>query len=240
MLNFKQFIIESETTLEYHEQLNPMIWKDDAIKPEVRKHLLKIADAWREFANIPSKAVKDILLTGGNANYNYTKFSDLDVHLLVDKKKIADCEKVILDDYLKDKKALWALNHDIKIYGYTVELYAQDIDEATSSNQGVFSLKQNEWISKPKKVSINLKDTYLLKKIKTLKGTIDYFISSKCDDVKKLEEFKEKMRQMRSSAIKSGGEFSIENLAFKELRNRGYLDRLTNYIKNLEDTKFGL
>jgi hypothetical protein len=121
-----------------------------------------------------------------------------------------------------------------------VELYAQDIDEATSSNQGVFSLKQNEWISKPKKVSINLKDTYLLKKIKTLKGTIDYFISSKCDDVKKLEKFKEKMRQMRSSAIKSGGEFSIENLAFKELRNRGYLDRLTNYIKNLEDTKFGL
>jgi hypothetical protein len=162
------------------------------------------------------------------------------VHLLVDKKKIADCEKVILDDYLKDKKALWALNHDIKIYGYTVELYAQDIDEATSSDQGVFSLKQKEWISKPKKVSINLKDTYLLKKIKTLKGTIDYFISSKCDDVNKLEEFKEKMRNMRSSAIKSGGEFSIENLAFKELRNRGYLDRLTNYIKNVEDTKFGL
>jgi len=240
MLNFKQFIIESETTLEYHEQLNPVIWKDDIIKPEVRKHLLEIADAWREFANIPSKAVKDILLTGGNANYNYTKFSDLDVHLLVDKKKIADCEKVILDDYLKDKKALWALNHDIKIYGYTVELYAQDIDEATSSDQGVFSLKQKEWISKPKKVSINLKDTYLLKKIKTLKGTIDYFISSKCDDVKKLEEFKEKMRNMRSAAIKSGGEFSIENLAFKELRNRGYLDRLTNYIKNVEDTKFGL
>ena len=240
MFSFKEFIAEQKTTLEYHSQLNPKLWDKDQLKPEVRKHLLEIASAWRKFANIPANAVKDILFTGGNANYNYTSFSDIDVHLLVNKKQVADCEKQILDDYLKDKKTLWAVNHDIKIYGYNVELYAQDIDEPTSSNQGVFSLQQNKWIRKPEKVSLDLNDKYLLKKIKNLKEMIDYLISTKCDDMEELENLKKKLRDMRAAGIQKSGEFSVENLAFKELRNRGYLDKLTNYIKFIEDKKFGL
>lgn len=240
MFSFKDFIAEQKTTLEYHSQLNPKIWDKDELIPEVKKHLLEIAKAWQKFANIPAKAVKDILFTGGNANYNYTQFSDIDLHLLVDKKQVADCEKKILDDYLKDKKNLWAVNHDIHIYGYNVELYAQDIGEATSSNQGVFSLKQNKWLKKPEKVLVDLNDKFLLKKIKNLKDMIDYLISSKCDDMNELESLKKKLRDMRAAGIQKSGEFSVENLAFKELRNRGYLDKLTNYIKTIEDQKFGL
>ena len=240
MFSFKEFIAEQKTTLEYHGQLNPKIWNKEKLNPEVRKHLLEIAAAWQKFANIPTNAVKDILFTGGNANYNYTSFSDIDVHLLVNKKEVADCEKQILDDYLKDKKTLWAVNHDIKIYGYNVELYAQDIDEPTSSNQGVFSLKQNKWIKKPEKVSLDLNDKFLLKKIKNMKEMIDYLISTKCDDMDELENLKKKLRDMRAAGIQKYGEFSVENLAFKELRNLGYLDKLTDYIKSIEDKKFGL
>lgn len=240
MESFKQFLLEFETTLKYHDTLNPAIWKVERLDSEVRKHLLKIAEEWRKFSNIPISAVKDIILTGGNANYNYTKFSDLDVHLLVDKAKIADCEKSILDDYLKDKKYLWTLNHDIKVLGFPVELYAQDLDEKTSMDQGVFSLKNNAWVKKPVKEKVNLQDPALARKVKHLKDMIDLFINSKSTDVAKMDAFKDRLRTMRGAAVQKGGEFSLENLAFKELRNQGYLDKFSNHIKKLQDQQLSL
>ena len=80
----------------------------------------------------------------------------------------------------------------------------------------------------------------LLKKINHYKHMIEHFMKSKSDDVLKMKAFKEKFRLARKSAIARGGEFSLENLAFKELRNRGYLDKFTNYINNLEDHQLSL
>ena len=45
---------------------------------------------------------------------------------------------------------------------------------------------------------------------------------------------------MRSSAIEKGGEYAPENLVFKELRNRGYLDKMSKYVRNLEDEDLSL
>jgi len=240
MLDFKYFFNESKTTLQFHNELNPKIWEKESLKPEIAKQLLKIAEAWREFAKIPKNAVKDILFTGGNANYNYTKYSDIDLHLLVDKKEIAECDKDILDDFLKDKKSLWSLSHDIKIYGVPVELYAQDLNEPTSSDQGVYSLNLDKWIRKPQKTCVRLKDTYLINKINHMKNQIDNFVDSKSEDVQKMNNFKEKIRKTRTAAVQKGGEFSLENLAFKELRNLGYIDKLADYIKKAEDKKLSL
>jgi hypothetical protein len=237
MLKFKDFF-ENKITLQYHEELNPKLWKNNALDPEVRKHLLTIAESWREFANIPKNAIKDVMLTGGNANFNYTKHSDIDVHLIVDLKKIDNCK--LLDDYLLDKKTLWAVNHNIKVFGYPVELYAQDEKEKTPSNQGAFSLKNNKWIIEPKKVSVNLNDPYLLKKINQYEEIIDQFMSSKSDNLIKMKEFKDKLKSMRQSAIHKGGEFSLENLVFKDLRNRGIIDKFSDYIKNIEDHKLSI
>ena len=97
----------------YNQELNIKFWEDGVLKPEVKDKLLQIGNKWADFAKIPSNAVKDMILVGGNANYNYTRFSDLDLHLVVDKSQIADCPD-LLDDYLRDKKKLWALVHDIK------------------------------------------------------------------------------------------------------------------------------
>ena len=142
-------------TLRYHNTLNPKFWVGEAIKPEVREALLRIAEEWAEFANIPNSAIIDVILVGGNANYNYTKYSDLDLHLLVNKQDIADCPDLI-DDYLRDKKQLWSLTHDIKIYGHDVELYAQDRTDPIPSGQGVFSLMNSLWIRRPVYQEVNL------------------------------------------------------------------------------------
>ncbi len=125
----------------YNNKLNIKFWDNGVLRQEVRDKLLQIGTKWAEFAKIPSTAVKDMILVGGNANYNYTRFSDLDLHLVVDKDQIADCPD-LLDDYLRDKKKLWALVHDIKIYSHPVELYAHDENDPLPANQGVYSITQ--------------------------------------------------------------------------------------------------
>ena len=69
---------------------------------------------------------------------------------------------------------------------------------------------------------------------------IEHFIASKCDNIEKMEAYKEKIRKMRGSSVQKGGEFSLENLAFKEIRNKGYLEKFSNYIKNVQDRKLSL
>lgn len=223
----------------YNNKLNIKFWEDGIIRPEVKDKLMQIGNKWAEFAKIPSDAIKDFILVGGNANYNYTRFSDLDLHLVVDKSKIADCPE-LLDDYLRDKKKLWALVHDIKIYSHPVELYAQDENDPLPANQGVYSLTKNQWIMEPRKVEVDLTDPLLFRKVRDMMEKIDDLIENEADDPDVLKKLQKKIRDMRASAIQQGGEFALENLVFKELRNRGYLDKLSNHIRHLEDTNLSL
>jgi hypothetical protein len=239
-MQFKQYIYESETTLQYHDNLNEKLWSNKVLHKKIKNHLLKIASAWQEFAKIPESAVLDIIITGGNANYNYTEFSDIDLHLFVDKNKIAACNKDVLNDYLLDKKALWALHHDIKVVGYPVELYAQDVNEPTSKNQGVYSLLKNKWIKPPVKEKVNFNDPLIKHKVASIKHHIDFFVNNKSNDVKKMQEYKEKIRKLRAASVQKGGEFSIENLVFKELRNKGYIEKFHDYIDHAQDHDLSL
>jgi len=235
MIAFKDF----KTTLKYNNELNSKFWQKEILKSNVRSALMDIAKKWAEFSNIPTSSIKDIILVGGNANFNYTKYSDLDLHLLVDKKQIANCPD-LLDDYLKDKKQLWSLTHDITIYGHDVELYAQDVSDPTPRNQGCYSIKTNKWISKPVKEIVNLKDPLIKQKVKSFADRIDYLINAKSDDHEALNKIKTKLREMRSSSIRRGGEFALENLIFKELRNLGFIDKLSKYITQIQDQSLSL
>ena len=90
MKSFNYYITErKQLTLQFHKELNPKFWnKDKELDPKVKTHLLKIAEAWAEFSDIPKSAIKDIYFTGGNCNFNYTKFSDVDIHLALDMKNM--------------------------------------------------------------------------------------------------------------------------------------------------------
>jgi len=235
MIKFKDF----ETTLKYNDKLNLKFWKSDNLKNSVRIALLNIAKKWAVFSNIPLSSIKDIILVGGNANYNYTQYSDLDVHIIVDKEKIFNCPD-LLDDYLKDKKQLWSLTHDITIYGHDVELYAQDMKEVSPKNQGSFSLKHNKWINKPIKQKIDYNNILIKKKVKSFIDKIDYLIDTQSDNEHSLNKIKKKIREMRTSSIKKGGEYALENLVFKELRNLGYLNKLNKYINKIHDQSLSL
>ena len=227
-------------TLMYHEDLNVKFWDGLVLRSEVREKLLEIGYTWAVFAKIPSNAIQDIILVGGNANYNYTEYSDLDLHLVVDKDEIAACQTDFLDDFLRDKKRLWALTHDVTLYGQPVELYAQDIRDEIPRNQGTYSVLNQRWIQEPRKQYVDFTDPLLKQKVRDMMERIDDLIDTQADDITVLNKLKEKIRTMRGSAIQRGGEFALENLVFKELRNRGYLDKLSKYIRTIEDRNLSL
>lgn len=239
MKSFSSYLAELHIRLEYHDTLNPKLWTDGKLDPKVRQKLLQFGEAWRQYANIPADAVKDVIMIGGNCNYNYTSVSDIDVHLIVDKAKMGKGNP-LLDDYLQDKKVMWTMTHDIKVYGYPLEPYAQDSEASYPVNQGVFSLKHNEWINKPEYLGKDFaKDKHLIKKVKFYMNMIDHMIDNKVhtDHTAKLRR---KLREMRGAGIQKAGEFSFENLVFKELRNHGYLDKMNDYERKEQDKKLSL
>lgn len=234
----RSLITELKLTLRSHETLNPNLWKKEKLDPEVWRALNRIGKEWQSFANIPDSAIRDVIICGGNANYNYTDQSDIDLHLVVDKEGVK-CDGLV-DDYLQSKKQLWALTHDITVKGQPVELYAQDFRDPFRKGQGIYSLKSNKWLQKPTKYKIDRRNPEVVRKTKQYMDSIDHLIDTNADDVASLRKLKNRLKQMRSTAIEKGGEVAPENLVFKELRNRGYIDKMNDYMKNLEDQSLSL
>ena len=239
MKKFSNFLTEIKISLQYHDELNPSLWSGGKLDSEVRLKLITFAETWADFANIPKNLIKDIIFTGGNANYNYTKKSDIDVHLVIDRSKIGD-DKKLVDEYLQDKKVLWSLTHNVRIRGYPIEPYAQDLTLEYPKNQGVYSLKRNKWIQKPVHGDYDFQNDHLLKqKVSHYIKVINHVINSKMS-LNHVESLKARFKEMRNSAIHKGGEFSTENLVFKELRNRGLLDKMNKYQTDFEDQELSL
>ena len=212
------------------DELNPKIWdKEQKMKPEVKKTLLKIADDYFESLDLPGVDIEDVTMTGSLANYNWSKYSDVDLHIVIDYDDLP-MERDLVQDFLKSKSSNWNKEHDVKIYGYDVELYVQDINEPHHST-GVYSILNNEWNIEPEKKKISFSDKSVKDKANRLMDRVEE-IYDEMDDVgneetvKRVDKLTEKIKKMRQSGLESGGEFSVENIVFKVLRRNGMLDRL--------------
>jgi hypothetical protein len=230
---------ELKITLQYHDELNPKLWDGDVLKKDVRNALIKFGQEWSKFAKIPKDLIQDIVMTGGNANYNYTGKSDIDVHVIIDRSKLFHDAKFV-EEYLQDKKSLWTLTHNIDVYGYPLEPYAQDDSIKYPKNQGVYSLMKNEWIVKPIHCNYDFKNDHLLKqKVKHYMHAIDHMIKHHMGQ-SSFDSMKQRFKDMRTASLQQYGEFGRENLVFKELRNRGYIDKMNKYQASFKDKELSL
>lgn len=219
------------------DHLNPKVWEDDeTMKTEVRKRLLKIADDYFEGLDLPGVDIEDVTMTGSLANYNWSKYSDVDLHIIIDYKDMP-MKQDLVQDYLKSKSSSWNENHDIKIYGFDVEIYVQDSEEEHVSS-GVYSLLRDEWNVKPEKKKISIKDKAVKNKANRVMDMIEdlHDKMQETDDHEQIVELadkvKDKIKKMRQCGLDKGGEFSVENMVFKVLRRNGMLERL-NDIKTV-------
>lgn len=217
-----------------HNELNQEIWNGDKIKKNISKVLKVIAKDFYDFLKIDAP-IEGIWFTGSLANYNWTKFSDIDLHILVDYSKINKDESLVLE-YLSSKKDNWMNLHNIEIKNFDVEVYAQDINEKHSST-GVYDIMNDEWIRKPSKEKPSINKSSIKKKIKKIINKIENLSSIK--NLDKIQEegnkIKDNLKKMRKAGLQTVGEFSEENLVFKYLRNNGYIEELFNIIRNAYD-----
>lgn len=218
----------------FHDTLSPKIWTaDKKLKPEVAKKLKEIAEAFIDFLDVPRNAIKDIVVTGSMASYNYTPQSDIDLHLLVDFDKVhKDCP--IVGDFLISKKSEFNSNHDIFIYGIPVEVYAESIDNDNVHN-GLYSLTTSSWIDEPKKLKPLDNDVAVKAKYKEF---VEAAKNVKDGDV--ADKLIQKIKRMRKSGLAKEGEFSVENLVFKKLRNDGTIGKLMDIKKENIDKELSL
>ena len=235
-------LLNEAATMMMHDTLNPRLFtKNDTIKPEVRKHLLRIAEVWRDDAKIPKSAILDIVTLGGNISYAYHKLSDIDVHFVIHRKDLGIKNDDLTQEYIMTKKNLFKFKHpDLNIFGYPIEIYAQDPKtEPFLPHQGVYSLLHNKWVQKPKKEPIDFNDPHIQRKVDHYSSYIDHLISINAPDAY-FEHLKDKFKNMRQEGVRKEGEYSIANLIFKELRNRGYLDKMATFKQKRTDAKLSL
>ena len=225
--------------VDYHEELNPKLWEEgDHLKPMVQKHLLEIASMFEESLKAPKLHVVDIIMTGSNANYNWTDISDIDLHLVVDFTDLKENCSDLFKEYVDAKKVIWNAKHDIKIFGYDVEVYVQDHEEAHVST-GIYSVLTRSWIVHPNYNPPDVNDSAVKKKAASLMNRIDS-VNGHCSNLAEIEKIRERIKKMRKAGLQKAGEFSTENLVFKTLRNNGYLDKLAELKQEADDDCFSL
>ena len=221
--------------LEYKSQnkLNPIIFGDDEkVDSEVKDLLLKIANYFWEGLEIP-QPFEDVLLTGSSVNYNYTPTSDIDLHIVVDFSKFDNPE--LLKKYFDEAKINWNRVHDLKLGKQNIEVYVQDTNDHPEY-RGEYSLMNDKWLKKPSFEEINIPDKEIEKKAKIFKQQINKLEKTGKNNPEKsielINKIKERLKNFRQTGLDKGGEYSLENLAFKNLRNTGYLEKL-NKLKNM-------
>jgi len=219
-----------------HTELNPKLWDDDRLKSSVRGALLRIAQDFLEFVDVPVK-VLDVVLTGGNANINYSEHSDIDLHIIADYDQIScDREAAELFDA---KRILYKREYDIDVFGIPVELYVED--HRTPAVSSAYSISKESWI-RPPLDSVPEFDEAEVKRMvniwhKVIKGAIlSGELSTARQTMRLLRTYRKKGLQKSSL----GGEFSVPNLVYKSLRNDHTVEGLMTLINQLHDRQLSL
>jgi hypothetical protein len=174
---------------------------------------------------------KDVTLTGSLANYNWSKFSDIDLHIIVDFAEV-DENTELVREFFRNLQTNWNNRHDIIMKGYEVEIYFQDSNEPHIST-GVYSIQDNVWLTKPTPIPVSIDYANVRKKAEEVSDRIGHIEKMMADEdegeeiLDSIDRLRAKIRRMRKAGLEGAGQYSVENLAFKVLRRSEELGRLS-------------
>jgi hypothetical protein len=215
-----------------HHILNPKLWEArGTLRGEVHGALLRIAEDFIDFVDIDLD-IKDIVITGGNANYTYTSHSDIDLHIIADLSKVK-CDREI-HELLDTKRLLYRKTRNINIHKIPVELYVEDVD-LPAVTAGCYSILNKEWTNKPQLPLVaDYNEKQVKEKVDHWHTVIDH--ATKTKNVKAAQQAMALIRYYRRLGLKTArGEFSIPNLVFKSLRNDESIGKLQQLLDLAHD-----
>ena len=226
-----------------HKDLNQKVWDgDEKVRPGVKGALLDIVEEFMEGLDLGVEA-EDIIMTGSLANYNWSAFSDIDIHILVDFTEIND-NKELVKKFVDALRSNWNKLHSIMIKGHEVELYLQDVQEPHVSS-GVYSLLTDRWLVKPSPSKPVLDKETATKKMKSFAREVDklsaiYDRGRHADALAFAQRLKDKLKRMRQTGLERSGIYAPENLAFKMLRRSGDIEQLFSIYTQAYDKAHSL
>jgi hypothetical protein len=225
--------------------LQPKIWlgENQKMNPKVRQNLLEIAYQFIDSFGL-DVVIDDIIVTGSIANYNWSEYSDVDLHILVDYGQFQKEMKDVYVEYFDLKKIVFNQKRNLKMFGFDVEVFVEDSDVKGISG-GLYSILNDEWIKKPQKEKFKVEKSEIIKNAKKWMRLIDNLIKHlNGEDVETIRNsvkvIKDKLKKFRVSGLNKGGELGLENLVFKVLRRNGYIEKLYNIPMDIIDKKLSL
>lgn len=230
------------------KELNPKIWKKDngdyEMRSEVREKLLEIANLFIDSLGVDI-LLTDIIMIGSLVNYNWSKYSDIDLHIVINYNQFPENTRDLYMEFFDLKKVIFNQKHNIKMFGYDVECFVQREDETTFSS-GIYSILYDMWVNTPKKMTTKKVDLELVKEkseqwMRIIDGIVDNISDEEPDEIKSIvKKYKEKLKKFRNCGLEKGGEMAIENLVFKLLRRNGYIEKLYNIPIEVVDRKLSM
>ena len=235
-------------SFETKDTLSPQIFEVNKMRDDIKKRLIEISDNFIESLGVKF-FIHDIVLTGSLANYNWSDYSDVDLHILIDfddndnnKNTDSIVYRQIKKEFFDAKKNIWNEKHNIQLKGYDVEIYVQDVNEEHISS-GVYSILHNKWVVKPSQKNPKIDDRKILEKGEDFAKKVNKLVNQSkqgTDVSNKIEELRIKLKEFRQSGLDTGGEYSYENLTFKLLRRNGYIGKLLKLKQKLTDKKLSI
>ena len=226
-------MFEFTDPIEIHDILNPNLWDGDHLRKDVHVALLRIAKEFYNFLNVDVR-VDDVIVSGSQANYNYTKHSDLDLHLIVPYSQV-QCD-VGVAELFDTKRKLWKEEHDITVNGVPVELYVEDVEEPAVSS--TYSIVKDQWIKKPEQTDVKYNRADIEDSVNAWERLIKHAVEHK--NLSLCLQLKDLLKKYRKLGLKKSGEFGLPNLVFKSLRNDGVVEQLMTAIIQLQDKELGV
>lgn len=226
-------LLELNLGFEQHTTLNPLLWRNDSLIPEVKSALLNITQDFVEYVDVPF-TIKDIIITGSQVGYYYTKHSDLDLHLIVDFNDV-NCDKEAAELF-DTKRLLYKKQYDISIHGVPVEVYIEDLNFPAVS--ATYSLSKGGWKIKPDSQPQEIDTEEIVRMSKIWRTVIGKAIES--NDLKIGRKVLKLLRNYRKLGLKHSGEYGIENLVYKTLRNSKIIEKLMKMIGDLHDQSLSI
>lgn len=242
---FKKSDLAPTNSFKVNDTLNPDVWDGFTIKDDIKDKLMDIANEFIETL-YGEFTIYDIVLIGSLASYNWSEYSDFDIHVVIDYLDIND-DFELVEEYVDLLAKRWNKSYDITILGYEVELFVEDKNVDRSHINGLYSILKNKWIIRPPSNNAHEVDIKLIenKAINIMTQIDDMELKSPVDsyDIIKDESDKiwDKIKRARKDGINSpDGEYSVGNLVFKYLRRNGYIGKIIEVKKKLIEFKYSL
>lgn len=129
---------------------------DESLNPRAMSDLADLIERFSDELGLKDDAVEDVVMTGSNAGFAHTPDSTIVINVVV-----PPTDDSIYRELLDAKMALFMAQNNPQVMGYPADVSIVDT-ECPCGNGGMYSVRENQWRSVPKRRAADSSDLAVL------------------------------------------------------------------------------